>query len=172
MKIYRTLLIPALFLGLAPLVAQAQPAALSGQADSAYSAAVHRVIYPDPAAAPTEIAHALAVARREHKRVLLDFGANWCPDCRVLDYYFHKEPNSSLLHDHFVLVDVNVGRFDHNKDLARKYEIPLHKGIPALAVLSSTGKLLYSQKNGEFEDMRQLSPAALTTFLNQWKPER
>lgn len=172
MKVFSTLLLPALLVGLAPLLAQAQPVTLSGQADSAYSAEVHRVIYPDPSTTPAEIAQALKIAKREHKRILLDFGANWCPDCRVLDYYFHQEPNSSLLHKNFVLVDVNVGRYDHNLDLAKKYEIPLDKGIPALAVLSENGRLLYSQKNGEFEDMRQLSPSVLESFLERWKPAR
>ena len=44
---------------------------------------------------------------------------------------------------------------DANLDLAGKYGVPLKKGVPALAVLSEHGALLYSQKNGEFEAMRQ-----------------
>jgi hypothetical protein len=43
-------------------------------------------------------------------------------------------------------------------------------GIPAIAVLDSSGKLLYSQKNGEFEKARALGPEDLVRFLNQWKP--
>jgi hypothetical protein len=48
--------------------------------------------------------------------------------------------------------------------------VPLHKGVPALAVLSDHGALLYSQKNGEFEAMRHMESSALTDFLVQWKP--
>jgi hypothetical protein len=44
--------------------------------------------------------------------------------------------------------------------------------VPALAVLSDQGALLYSQKGGEFEDMRHLESAALTSFLIQWKPAK
>jgi hypothetical protein len=58
---------------------------------------------------------------------------------------------------------------DANVDIAEKYGIPLHKGVPALAVLSEKGQLLYSQKGGEFEDMRNLQSSALTEFLLQWK---
>ena len=47
----------------------------------------------------------------------------------------------------------------------------LNKGIPALAVIESDGKLVVSQKNGEFEDARSLTPQALLEFLNKWKPE-
>ncbi len=59
---------------------------------------------------------------------------------------------------------------DANVDIAEKYEIPLHKGVPALAVLSEKGTLLYSQKGGEFEAMRRMESSSVTNFLVQWKP--
>jgi len=65
---------------------------------------------------------------------------------------------------------VNIGRMDVNVDLARRYGIPLSKGVPALAVLSSSGKLLYSQTAGQFEDMRNMESSSLTAFLIKWKP--
>jgi hypothetical protein len=48
--------------------------------------------------------------------------------------------------------------------------VPLERGIPALAVLDSEGKLLVSQKNGEFENARSMTPDVLLEFLNKWKP--
>lgn len=128
-------------------------------------------IYPDPATANTEIQNALAKAAREHKNVILDFGGNWCGDCKVLNIYYHLEPNASLLAANYVLVDVNICRMDCNTDIADKYAVPLKKGVPALAVLDSNGGLLYSQRNGEFEAMRRMDPASVTEFLNTWKPK-
>ena len=46
------------------------------------------------------------------------------------------------------------------------------QGVPALAVLSERGKLLYSQKSGEFEAMRRMESSAVTQFLVQWKPPK
>ncbi len=134
--------------------------------------AAGRVIYPDPSQARADLAAALETAAATHKRILLDFGGNWCPDCQVLDIYFHDAVNRPILESNFVLVDVNVGRMDANLDLARQYGVPLAKGVPALAVLSDRGKLLYSQQGGEFEDMRSLESSALTKFLLRWKPAR
>jgi hypothetical protein len=51
----------------------------------------------------------------------------------------------------------------------KQYDTPLNKGIPALAVLESDGKVVVSQKNGEFEDARSLTPEALLEFLNKWE---
>jgi thiol:disulfide interchange protein len=129
-----------------------------------------RVLYPDPSVADQEIHEALARARAEHKRVILDFGGNWCGDCKVLDIYFHEPANKALLDANYELVDVNVGHLDVNQQIAEKYGIPLQRGVPALAVLSPTGKVLYAQSHGEFESMRRLQSSDVTKFLNDWKP--
>ncbi|MGA2851878.1 MAG: thioredoxin family protein [Terracidiphilus sp.] len=129
-----------------------------------------RDIYPDPSQAKSDLAAALKIAAANHKRVLIDFGGNWCGDCQVLDLYFHNPANLPILDANFVLVHINIGHMDVNEDIAERYEVPLHKGVPALAVLSDKGTLLYSQKAGEFEAMRRMESSAVTSFLVQWKP--
>jgi len=131
-----------------------------------------RIIYSATADAHADIAQAVTTATHGHKHIILDFGGNWCGDCQVLDIYFHQPPNLQILDDNYILVHVDVGHFDKNTDVAEKYGIPLHRGVPALAVLDEHGRLLYSQKNGEFEAMRHMDPASVTEFLNQWKPKR
>ncbi len=108
-------------------------------------------------------------ASLEHKRVILDFGGDWCGDCQVLDIYFHQSPNVELLDKNFLLVHVDIGNFDKNLDITEKYDIPLKKGVPALAVLDADGKLLYSQQAAEFGDMRYMYANSVTDFLNRWK---
>jgi thioredoxin 1 len=126
-------------------------------------------IYPAPDQAKIDLAAALATAAATHKRVILDFGGNWCPDCHVLDVYFHDSANKPLLEANYILVHVNIGRLNENLDIAERYQIPLHKGVPALAVLGERGELLYSQKTGEFEAMRSMQSTAVTDFLVHWK---
>jgi thioredoxin 1 len=125
-------------------------------------------IYPDPDRASADLAAALSSAAAAHKRVILDFGGNWCTDCHVLDLYFHDAANGPILEANYVLVHVNIGRRDRNLDIAQRYEVPLGKGVPALAVLDQHGHLLYSQKGGEFEAMRGMQSAAVTDFLTHW----
>jgi thioredoxin 1 len=132
----------------------------------------NREIYPSPAQAKADLAAALKTAAQTHKRVLIDFGGNWCGDCQVLDIYMHNAQNLPILEDNYVLVHVNIGHMDENLDIANQYQVPLTKGVPAMAVLSDKGKLLYSQRGGEFESMRRLESSAVTTFLVQWKPAK
>jgi thiol:disulfide interchange protein len=126
-------------------------------------------IYSETADPAVDISAALAQAKREHKRVLLDFGGDWCGDCQVLDIYFHQAPNADLLEKNFVVVHVWIGHMDANLSVPEKYGVPIHKGVPALAVLDSTGKVLFAQKTGEFEDMRHMQSASVTEFLTKWK---
>jgi thioredoxin 1 len=156
MPIQRSVLVSAL---LYLLVAVASPAR-SAQPD----------IYPPPPQASADLGAALKSAAASHKRVILDFGGNWCTDCHVLDLYFHDATNAPLLAANYILVHINIDHFDANEDIAARYQIPLGKGVPAIAVLDDRGKLLYSQKTGEFEAMRYMQAGAVTNFLVRWKP--
>src|ERR1700730_11303824 len=128
-----------------------------------------RELCPAPGQAKADLSAALAASAAGHKRVLLDFGGNWCPDCHVLDLYFHDSANGPILAASYILVHVNIGRMNENLDIAERYRIPLTKGVPALAVLGEHGELLYSQRTGEFEAMRGMQSSAVTDFLVRWK---
>lgn len=130
---------------------------------------VKKHLYSETANPSADIAAALKQARLEHKRVILDFGGDWCGDCQVLDIYMHQSPNAELLAKHFIVVHIDIGHMDHNVDVAEKYQVPIRKGVPALAVLDAHGTLLYSQKNGDFENMRNMNSTDVTAFLNKWK---
>jgi thiol:disulfide interchange protein len=131
--------------------------------------AVKKHLYSAEANPTADIAAALKQAKLEHKRVILSFGGDWCGDCQVLDIYLHQSPNQEIFDKNFLLVHVDIGRFDKNLDITKKYNVPLKKGVPALAVLDSNGKLIYSQQAAEFGDMRYMYPTSVTDFLNKWK---
>jgi thiol:disulfide interchange protein len=158
----RNPLLPALGLALVACTLAPLPQAAAQIIDK-----VNKNLYSETANPTADIAAALAQARREHKRVLLDFGGNWCGDCQLLDIYYRQSPNAELLTKYFILVHVNIGHMDKNVDVARKYNVPITKGVPALAVIDANGNLLYSEREKEFE---HTSPEAISAFLNRWKP--
>src|SRR5258708_4347523 len=103
-----------------------------------------RQMFPASADAKREIANALETAAKEHKRVLLVFGASWCFDCYALDYRFHQPNIQPLVEKNYRVVHVDIGRADKNLDVAGKYETPV-EAIPAIEVAYAGGKLLDSQ---------------------------
>jgi thiol-disulfide isomerase/thioredoxin len=131
---------------------------------------LNTVIYPPSADAKAEIRAALGRAAREHKHVLLIFGADWCYDCKVLDFEMHLPDFAKLMSPNFVVVHVDIGEGEKNKDLVAKYEIPAEHGVPVLAVLDGSGKLLFSDQHRQFQDARAMDPDDLMAFLEKWKP--
>jgi len=101
--------------------------------------------------------------------VMLVFGGNWCYDCHVLDAAFHSPEIAPTLNRNFIVVHVDIGEYNKNLDLAKKYDVPLERGVPAAAILDSDGKLVVSQKNQEFEKARSMAPEDILAFLNKWK---
>ncbi len=144
-----------------------------GLAGMALAWATHAAgpLYPDTSRAEADVGAALEAAARSGKRVLVDFGGNWCGDCKVLDINLKKAENAAILERRYVLVHVNVGDkgIDSNFALAERYGIALKKGVPALAVLDATGRVVHAQKQGEFADMRRMDPKSVNDFLVKWQ---
>jgi hypothetical protein len=129
-------------------------------------------IYPADVDAHAELKKAEETAAKAHKRILMVFGANWCFDCHVLDLAFHGPELSPILNANYEVIHIDLGPDGKkNADLVQQFDIPLDKGVPAMAIAESNGKLVVSQKNGEVEDARQLDPGVLADFLNKWKPQ-
>ena len=128
-------------------------------------------LYPPASEARQEISQAMAQAGKTHKRVLVIFGADWCYDCHVLDRALQRADIAPTLKGNYQVVHVDVGQGDKNQDLMNEYQVPMKRGIPAIAVLDASGQLIYSQKNGEFERARVMGPEDLLEFLNKWKSQ-
>jgi thioredoxin 1 len=130
-------------------------------------------LYSDPKEGEAELKAALDTAAREHKRVLVVFGANWCYDCHVLDTTFRSKEFAPLVNANFVVVHINIGEEGKdNHDLAARLGVALDKGIPSLGVLEPDGKVVVAQKGGEFESTVKIGPEDVRAFLEEWKPSR
>jgi thioredoxin 1 len=123
--------------------------------------------YDESADAKADIHHAVTQAKADHKPVLVVFGANWCPDCRALDLAMKNGRNAELIGKEFRVVKVDVGRLDKNVDVAAAYDVPLKKGIPAVAIVSPQGRALYATKAGELADARRMSEDGIYRFFHK-----
>ena len=123
--------------------------------------------YDETADAKAEIRTTLADAQRAHVPVLVVFGANWCADCKILDMAFKSGASAPLIAKNFRVIKVNVGKFDRNVDIAQAYGVPLKSGIPAVAVLSEKGKVVYATREGELADARNMGDQGIYDFFNR-----
>ena len=128
-------------------------------------------IYDESADGSKQIDEALALAAKGGKRVLLQFGANWCPWCHKLHALFKsdKEIAAKLKSDYVVvLIDVNK---EHNRVVDEKYGHPIQHGIPVIVILDAEGKQLTTKDSGELEEGDHHKPAKVMAFLEKWAPK-
>jgi thioredoxin 1 len=125
--------------------------------------------YDEKANARADLGHALAQAQSDHKNVLLVFGANWCENCRDLDKAMRGR-SRPLIDGKFEVVKIDVGNFDKNLDLARRYGDPIKQGIPALVELSADDQVIYSTRGGELVDAHKMGDQGIYDFLARLAP--
>jgi thiol:disulfide interchange protein len=126
------------------------------------------VIYDEKADGMKQIAEALASAKQGNKRVLLQFGANWCGWCHKLHKLCESDPQiAAQLKEAYVvvLIDVNKG---HNEEVNKKYGNPTRFGLPVIVVLDDEGKVLTTQDSGKLEEGDHHDPKKVLTFLSEW----
>ena len=127
-----------------------------------------QMIYDLRANPNAAIAQALKQAKADHKRVLLDFGADWCPDCQVLAQRFDDPTVKPFLDAHYHVVRIDVGRWDNNLDVANRYGNPIEKGIPAVVILDADANTITSTAGGELANARTATANDILTFIQQW----
>ena len=123
--------------------------------------------YNESANAEIELANAITEASKENKHVLIEMGANWCPDCRTLGKYFQREDIKAWLDKHFIVVTVDIGNWDKNLEIVERYGNPISEGIPSLVVLDSKGKMQFVTLGGELATAREMSGDDLIGWLKE-----
>ncbi|MCW7507571.1 thioredoxin family protein [Leptospira levettii] len=113
----------------------------------------------------TQYESSLAKAKSENRKLIIVFGADWCPDCRALDGIFADPETKTLLDSEFVVMKVDVGRFDKNLSLNDQLGNPIQNGIPSLVVVSPKGEFITSTKGGEFSNASKMTKEQVLAYL-------
>lgn len=110
-------------------------------------------IYDAEADAGAELAAAVERAARYNRRVLIQWGADWCGWCHLLhDTYENDRKVRYLLNTEYELLLVDVGRMDRHMDLAEKLGADLAgNGLPFLTIVDGEGKVVTHQETASLE---------------------
>ena len=127
-------------------------------------------MYDETADARAEIQRALGEAQRANVPVLVVFGANWCGDCKVLDLAFPEWCVRAAYRQELQSREGECRQVDRNVDIAESYGVPLKNGIPAVAVLSRQGKVIYATRAGELADAQQMGDNGIYEFFRKVAP--
>ena len=122
-------------------------------------------VYDELADAQAQVSQALAKAKADNKQMMIVFGANWCGDCKMLDGEFKKPALKALLDANYVVVKVDVNRFNKNLDVVKPYGDVIKKGIPSIVIATPANQLVYATNGGELADARKMGEAGVAEFF-------
>lgn len=123
--------------------------------------------YDSSADAQKQIDEALRAAKSDGRMVLLDFGANWCGNCKAADKVFAQPQTSAILGASYHLVKVDIGgNSSANSALLRKYS---PSGgtytMPVLVVVSPSGT---PRTDTHVTGNPSLTSEGINSFLRKW----
>jgi thioredoxin-related protein len=121
----------------------------------------------DPAA---DLQTAVAQAKQENKRILLEIGGEWCIYCRLLNKTIHDDERlTRRLDDSFIVIKVNFSPDVTNEAFLSQY--PSIRSYPHLFVLESNGTLLLSENPDSLMKDDKYVPDLILAFLEKWAPK-
>ena len=120
-----------------------------------------------------DLKKATALAKKENKHVLIQFGGNWCPWCiRFHQMAYGAKSIDSLLKADYVYLLVNVSQDKKKRDyqLFRDFGYPNRFGYPVVVILNGDVKLLHIQDSGFLEhcQVKGYDTTKVVTFLKMW----
>ena len=119
----------------------------------------------DPARdAARDVENALALAKAQGKRVIVDVGGEWCSWCHVLDRFIAANGDvRDVLAAQFVWLKVNYSKQNENAAVLQHW--PNVAGYPHLFVLDTAGTVVLSQDTEVLEDGRSYDKKRFLDFL-------
>lgn len=116
-----------------------------------------------------QIKEATALASKEGRHVLVQYGGNWCGWCIKFDAFCKADTAiSKLIADNYVPVKLNYDPTNKN-DAANAYMgNPTRFGFPVFIIIDGKGKILHIQDSGLLEEDKGYNKNKVMGFLRNW----
>ena len=121
--------------------------------------------YDESADARAVVAEARQQALQEGKFLMITFGANWCIDCRTLHRTLRSREVMAYTGELFHFANVDVGKFNRNRDVASELGVELKLGIPVAVFFDATGNMIGTTNDGQLETARFYSSKQILGFV-------
>lgn len=111
---------------------------------------------------------AFAAARANGTRVLVKFGGNWCPDCRIMAGMLQIPAIAEYLDAHYEYVAIDVGRYDNNMDVVARFGLEALEGVPTVIIATADGEIINTGTAAEWRTARSRDPRDVLTYLQTY----
>ena len=102
---------------------------------------------------------------QESKQPIIIFGANWCPDARLLEAVLQLPSIQNFLNPKCAILNVDVGDYEMNTELFKYFDPEIETGIPRVFILDLNGNPLNMNSNDKMRTARQQSPQEIFNYF-------
>ena len=105
---------------------------------------------------------------QERKQPIVIFGANWCPDARLLEAVLQLPSVQNFLNPRCTILNVDIGDYEINTALFNFFDPKIETGIPRVFILDINGKTLNLDSNDRMRTARQQSPQEIFAYFQEF----
>ena len=104
----------------------------------------------------------------QNKQTIIIFGANWCPDARLLEAVMQLKLIKKYLDRHSNILHIDVGDYEINTELFNVFDKNIRDGIPRIFIMDRKGRNINLQDNDTMRKARELSTQDIFDYFQEF----
>ena len=104
----------------------------------------------------------------QNKQSIIIFGANWCPDARLLEVVMQLKLIKKYLEKHSNILHIDVGDYEINTELFKVFDKNIRDGIPRIFIMDRKGRNINLQDNDTMRKARELSTHDIFDYFQEF----
>ena len=130
------------------------------------------ICHPEPytgvKASILEIQEFIQKTIKSNKQPIVIFGANWCPDARLLEGVIQLPTVKNFLGKNANILNIDVGNYEMNTGLFSFFDKNIQEGIPRVFIMDRKGKTLNLDVNDTMRKARDLTTQEIFNYLQEF----
>jgi len=128
--------------------------------------------YPEPYSgamvAQEELEEFIEKTLGQNKQPIIIFGANWCPDARLLEGVMRLPSVKSFLERNANILNIDVGNYEINTALFKMFDKNIQDGIPRVFIMNKMGQNINLHVNETMRKARELSIQDIFNYFQEF----
>ena len=108
------------------------------------------------------------IQNTKDKQAVVIFGANWCPDCRILAGTLKLPSVDKFIRENYSIMHVDLGKYDINMSLLEVLGIPKQEGVPRVVIFDNEGKALNLDTHDRWRTARDSKQQEIFNYFQKY----
>ena len=115
-----------------------------------------------------ELKKFIEITIHEDKQPIVIFGANWCPDAKLLEGVMQLPTVKTFLENRSKILHIDVGDYEMNTELFNLFDQGIQDGIPRVFIMNRMGENINLHANDVMRKARELSTQDIFDYFQEF----